>query len=221
MAILIPEIRLQALIEELLEKIRVDDRTAIDGGNESDSFLFRILDGNEIDGISLLTQAREILNKGDENRQKLETRLMFDRDRAQLPTIHITLPSEGKGKENAIGFGADGRNLITNSDGSISHQYSRSFGTTYELAITSNDPIQVVIIYNIIKSGFIAIADSLELSGMKIPDFSGGDVSINQDLVPNVYLRAMRITLDYNYDVPTFRKIPNIDKINFDQATTL
>jgi len=221
MTVLIPELRLKAIVDELLTKIKDDYEASVAANIVNESFLYRVFQGNEIDGYDLYVQAIDLLTRDDENYKKLETRLMYDRSRAGLPTIHITLPRETKGKENGLGFGRDSNTDLRNDDGSITLVNSRSFDTVYEMAITSSDSLQTIIIYNILKSGFIAIADSLELIGMKIPEYSGGDININTDLVPNVYMRSFAISIDYNYDVPTFIKKARIDQINFNKANTV
>jgi len=159
-----------------------------------------------------------LIRRRDNNHDKLETRIMFDRSRASLPTVFIALPSEGRGGSNSIGIGRDDHNTIKGADGRLYNQYSRSFKATYELGITGKDPIQTVVIFNILKAGLISIMDSIERSGLRIAELSGGDVRIDQELIPHGYIRSLYLKVDYEYDVPTFFSLPDIDTINFDNA---
>lgn len=210
----LPELILKQLVDELLDLITSDYNNA---PTEEDTFLYQVFEGNVLKDYDFYKQAQAIFLRTSDDPRKLETRMMFDATRAELPTIHVVLPSETIGKDNSIGMNRSGDNFVR-SDGSLQPLYGRSFDIVYQLAITSGNPFETVLIYQGLKAGLISITDSLELNGLKLPNLSGNDLNIDSNLMPNIYTRALAVEIDFDFKVPSMTKHKVLNKINFEKS---
>jgi hypothetical protein len=214
--LILPELIIKKLLDELLEEVKSDYNGKVD---KTETFLYRIFNGNTIGDFDFYDQVVKMLIVTDNKRNSLETRMLFDKSRGHAPTIHIVLPSESEGKTNAIGMGRDDRDILENSSGSLQFEYSRSFATKYNLAITASNPYEVLIVYNLLKAILIASADSLEAAGLHVPSYTGNDVNMDRSIMPNTYMRAMAINLDYEVTVPSFLTIQTGENLDFNTAS--
>ena len=91
---MIPILRIRKFVDLLIEFIETDYTSQTDKTN---SFLYRTLGDDTSDGYNFYTEAIELFTRTVKDKRKLETRLMFDPDRAQMPTIHVREPAKNKG----------------------------------------------------------------------------------------------------------------------------
>jgi len=145
----LPELILKQIIDELLSLITTDYNNA---SSEEDTFLYQVFNGNVLDGFDFYKQAREVFLRTSDNPRKLETRIMFDASRAKLPTIHVVLPSENLGKNNSLGVNRSDENFVR-SDDVLTPLYGRSFDIIYQLAVTSGNPMETILIYQGLRLG--------------------------------------------------------------------
>jgi hypothetical protein len=148
------------------------------------------------------TQAVEVfINRGVDHPKYLDTRLFFDRERAPIPTIHIMLSGETKGKD---GIGLDeGFNPEQVISGSQRPVFNRQFEVNANIVITSDNTFETVIIYTVMKSMLISIMNHIMLKGFINPNISGRDITLSQELAPNgIYARTINFTAGYEHSVP-------------------
>ena len=97
----IPILKVKKFVDLLIEFVKTDYESKTD---KTKSFLYRVLSDNTSDGWDFYQNGIEIFIRGEDDKRKLETRLMFDRSRAGLPTIHVREPAKNKGSYDGIGF---------------------------------------------------------------------------------------------------------------------
>jgi len=168
--IIIPEIKIAELIETCLKVIEVDFESHL---VENDSLLYKIFGSeNQRGKYNFYIQAKEIFLRKNNNPRKIEVRMLFDAQRATLPTIHITMPQESNG---ADGIGADEgyqENIVNTDKKTFTKTYTRMFDVQYNCIITSDNTYEVLCIYHLLKSLMISIFDHIELSGIRNPKLS-------------------------------------------------
>src|SRR5690554_4982848 len=102
---MIPDIKLHEILIACVDTIRADYE--LYKATPSDTILGQLINDTvqkDTGKYKWLDQATEIFINRDENHPKfLETRLFFDRERADIPTIHVMMSGENKGQDG-IGF---------------------------------------------------------------------------------------------------------------------
>lgn len=147
-----------------------------------------------------LKQAEKILiSKG------FAVNLGYNTEVSKMGCVHILLPSENS-QPTGIG-GNDGYQEDLEFDDSFSPIFSQSFSTTYNLLISSENSLEVLMIYNFLKASFLSLHEHLELYGFQNLKMGGNDIQMQQDLVPtNIYHRSLTISFDYEMIIPSFYK---------------
>src|SRR5690606_20716173 len=83
------------------------------------------------------------------------------------------------------------------------------YRATYDIVILSDNSNEVVMLYHIIKSLLVALSASLTLEGLENMTFGGQDLQPYADLAPkNLFMRAIRLTIEYNSSALGFDKHP-------------
>lgn len=195
--IFIPEILIHTSLKNLIKFIRDDYNANI--ADVQKSLLYRLLGTNKIQRYDLAEQAAAILITNTDNPRHLDVNMFFNAKRASIPTIHITLPSESE-KNNTINVSEGFREPIYNDDDTYTTTFNRRFAAKTNIIITSDNSNEVVVLFHLVKNLLISLNAHFNASGLELPKLSGGDIQINQDLVPiNFFTRA--IGLEYEYDV--------------------
>lgn len=199
-------VSIRNVVEDLLNWVR-DDITANELTPEL-SWLYLTFHELSLEGLNFYDVLLKLLTYGDENQRKLEIRMMFDRDRANLPTIHINYPTEeGRSGDNSINTGG--------SEESGVGLYSRSFTGQYELIITGGNSIEVVMLYEFVDALLIAGADTLAYHFDRF-EISGRQLMVNQDMIPYLtFYRAVGLTLQSKKYVRSITKINRAISIEF------
>jgi len=177
---------------------------------ETETMLYRFFKKDENDNdISLETfnhydQAVDLFINKD-----VEINLGYNLEVAAMGCIHILLPSESG---SPLGIGADENyqdgiltEFLEGETTQQNHQavFTNKFDATYQLMITSENTLEVLLIYNFIKACFISLNAHLELAGLRNPKFGGNDVSLQSDKVPtHIFHRSFSINFFYEVHVP-------------------
>jgi len=208
---MIPEIELQRVIDVALKIIRND--ITQNGGTPSDTILHYLLNqvGSFEGKYNFYDQAVDIFStKNKHNPRFLETRLFFDKERASIPTIHVMANGEN---DNNNGIGVDQGYMDQQTNGlgtAIRPVYNRHFNANFSIVITSDNSMETILIFYVLKAMLISAFDHIQLSGFVNPTISGRDINISQDLVPNgVFARSLDLKAGYELSVPanTFKSI--------------
>lgn len=147
-------------------------------------------------------QSVAIFTKDSENARNLEISIGYNTQRLSLPTVHILLPAESRGKFDSIGMseGAD-IHFETEQDSMITTKY-KTFSSTYHLMITSDNSSEVLTIYYWLRAMFMLFSDHLNLKGLLNLQFSGADIQLTQEYVPNtIFHRNLSLSFDFESKV--------------------
>jgi hypothetical protein len=209
----VPEIILKKIIDALLVAT-VSDFNA--QSNEQNSFLFRVFYGNVIGTYDYYTQAKALMLNAADSPRSIQTRIFFDRTRAHVPTIHITLPSENHyadGLSMDVNYVAP---LFNDTDQTFQEQYSRTFNTRYNIVLTSDNTFEVLIMYYLLKALFVANFVTLENNGLRNFKMSGQDLLINDANMPtNIFMRGLQLDVFYEFTVPEMNATEMLSNFDF------
>ncbi len=214
MANLFPEIKLKVFLDNALSYLQTD--YVANTATPTKSFLYRITNGNVVDRYDFYEQSKAIFIKTNDDPRKLKTRLFFDRERAAIPTIHITLPNESP-KSDGLGFDSGfNEPIFDDTAETFTTVYNRNFQTTYNIIVSSDNTFEVILIYNVLRALLIGLIDTLNNNGYQNIKISGNDLSINPDIVPpNIFMRNVAVSFEYDYAVPMFNVNEMLNDINF------
>lgn len=177
------------------------------------SWLYSTFYGNSHGNFDYYVQAVNMISRTDVDQNKLSTRLMFDTSRANLPTIHIHMPSETPGKFTAlngqIGFSG------LDDDNNAQMDLARSFGSTYDLIITGGNSEEVILIYELLQALFIAGHDTIQ-NYFAVFDYAGNELMVNPEIIPyNTFYRAFRVSVQDERVVRSIVATPTVEDIYF------
>lgn len=210
----VPEITLKKLLDYLIEKVIQNYNSKPD---EKDTFLYKLFNGNFIEGYDYFKQAKALLLKGINvpDPRKIETRIFFDRSRASSPTLHITLPSEQHAFD---GISYDkGYSDPSFTDTSFTEENTRGFQTKYQIIATSDNTFEVLIMYYLLKALIVSNIRIFELNGLRNIKQSGQDLLIRDEFMPqNIYMRGLTIDCFYEFSVPEMEEQEMLLNIDFE-----
>lgn len=224
---LIPILKVKKFVDLLLAFVKADYENAT---VKTNSFLYKVLGDNIDNGWDFYTQGVEIFTKrGTDNRQ-LETRVMFDRSRAGLPTIHVREPAKGKGVFDGIGFLGEG--IFVNEaevvngitlPSTISSTVRKSFKSNFELMITSGNSLECVVIQEVLESAMLASLDSLTIDFFELIDFASKELMMNNDSERSgLFIKTIELAIGYEKsNIPKLYTEENIKIIQFENPTLL
>ncbi len=241
MAITIPEIQMYNLIRGLLilarteyEKWNTTDGTEAVTDNTK-ILLYQMFNGLTLEKSNYYDQVISLITRKDSDPRALAVRYYFDAKRAKVPTIHITLPSEGNGPTDGIGVSPENAEIGSWVDeGSLGvgsdlrrESVGRSFSTQIQVIITSDNHQEVTLIYHMMKSLLISAFDSISLTGLQNPKVSGRELQINESVANTLFMRSIVIDSHYETRMPKcdieddiYTVLRNLDQDPYTDGTT-
>lgn len=201
---LMPEVVIYNALDTIVKVLRKDleDHPS---PTENDSLLYRIMgldeDSNplKLNIYNFFKQARKIISIKD----NLRIHYGYSLDTTTGVDICILLPSE----EATTTIGEDEGYLedtVEVAGETYSQQYyTQMFKSDYQLMITSNNSLEVLTVYNVLKSMLLMMVPHLELCGLRNPHFSGRDIVMQDDLSPvPLFHKVLNISFNYEHNVP-------------------
>lgn len=215
---LIPILKVKKFVDLLLAFIKADFENAIDKEN---SFLYRVLGDNVDNGWDFYKQGVEVFTKRGNDVRQLETRLLFDRSRAGLPTIHVREPAKNPGNFDGIGFLSD--EIYVNEDDSISSVARKTFRSNFELMITSGNSLECVMIQEVLESAMLASLDSLTISFFELINFSSKELMMNSDTERSgIFIKTIELSVSYEKTgIPKLYTEDNFTKLKIENPKLL
>jgi hypothetical protein len=208
-------LRVKKLVDALLEYVRTDYASKAD---HEESFLHRCFDDDDaVDGISYKALADEIfIQRTRLDSRNIETRIMFDPDRATLPTIHVREPAKNKGKTDAIGYIDE--QVFYNDDGGVSDISRRSFESQFELMITSGNRHEVLIIEEVLMGLLIGGQDSFtSQEPFYQMQLNVKELIMKEDLAPTqLFIKSIGLNLQYDKRFQDISNSATLNKILFE-----
>ena len=196
---IIPEVILRKIIESLLQYVKNDYLSATD---KTKTLLYHYFNNNIDEKREYFEQAVNLFTREHNNPRRIEVRTAFDAERARIPTVHITIPSENQ-TNNVLSNDESDSQTLFELQTTKSPAYRKSFQSTFQIVITSDNSSEVLLMYHLIRAGLISVLDTLSLSGLQNAQLSGQELRINSDLVPeNIFMRSIGISFFYEVEVP-------------------
>jgi len=209
---MMPILKIKNFVDLLIAFVRTDYNSHVD---KSDTFLYKLLEGESHEGWSFYDNAVSLFTRTDTDRRSLATRLLFDRTRADLPTIHVREPAKNNGGFDGIGM-LDG-GVSVNADGTVSDTSRKTFNSKFELMITSGNSLEVIVIQEVLESAIIAAMESLVVPFFEVVNLTSRELIMENDIERNM-LFVKSIDLDIKYEksgIPKLYTEQNIQSIIF------
>lgn len=185
-------------------KIVKDDY--INSSDEKDTILYQLFarDENELpiafNSFNFYEQAKATFLE-----KNIQINLGYNLEVAAMGSIHILLPSE-TGQPLAIGADQGYQGHVLNQvQDKWKAIYTQRFNASYNLLITSDNAFECLLIYNLLKSSFLALNAQLEFAGLRLPKIQGQELQFQSDLVPpTIFHRSLILNFEYELNVPDF-----------------
>jgi hypothetical protein len=199
-------VKIKILIDNLLSWVRSD--LVANRNDITKSWLYDTFNEVEIGDINFFEQLKQLIEKGDEDSRKIETRLMFDKSLSNLPAFHVHYPAEeGKSGDNTLNTGFQ---FLEEGD-----YFSKSYIGQYDIIVTAGNSIECVMLYEFMNALLIGAAETLATTFDKF-EFSGKQLMTNQDIIPYLtYYRAIGISLQNKKVVRSLSQQTVYSDINF------
>lgn len=209
-AIILPEVIIARFLEAAIATIRKDIEMCL-SGEEKNTILYQLLGENadgqpiKINNYNYFNQAVKIFS----NPANLNVFIGYNAQVTTALAVHIILPGE-QASECPLGEGQEW------DEAAGQFSYSQWLEAQYQIIITSDNSNEAMIAYNVIKSMMLMYAPNLDLMGLKIPRISGGDIVIQQDIIPvNVFHKAITLGFKYELCVPLRLRSQIVKQINY------
>lgn len=210
----LPEIRLKRICDALINYLITDLKDCIAQNKENTSHLYLLFhtDSNDINKSVNYNEAKSIFLRDEANPRYLKVYPVFDRRRAQLPTIHIVVPQDN---EDLNQIGDIEGDVYETEDISIM-SLQRGYAANFNFIVTSDNINEVVLINYILRALLIGAIPQLNIIGFVNPKFSVQDLNINLDTSPvNCYSKGISMTASYWETVPEIGKDKKANNVVF------
>lgn len=232
---IVPEVILYNLIKSFMNVTQLDYNTY--NNTEPDctllSNIFKQDDNSNIiklDKYNFLNQAKSMLLRDNTSSRKLQHYIGYNLERVSVPTIHILLPSDNKGRFDSIGKDETSpyieSSCIQEGDEETTPPLFQSkkisSSSSFHLMLTSDNSHEVLIMYYWLKAMFTIFHETPELLGLRNLVFSGQDITLQENLAPpNIFHRNLTLTFDYE-NIYKFRSMySQVNAMNFLVCTDL
>lgn len=191
-------IKIKNIVDGLLKWVVSDYLSQTD---KSKTWLYEATYNLSTPNFNVYDKLVELITRGANNARRIETRLMFDPSRAEFPTIHVHMPQEEPLGGNYIGMGI-GNNPPSGTTTQFGGIHEKVFQSTYDIICTSNNQMEVILIYELMKRLFVAGTDTLD-SQLVNYNFSGKELMYDTTLMPDIFFKAFTISVIDDIKVPT------------------
>lgn len=224
MATVIPEFILLHAVKAGLKFIEQNYNEQLANNTVSNSYLYRILQNEEIERYNYIEQAKAVLFKEEDDPRKLRVDLMYNMDFEKIPSIYVSLPGEQHGQNN-LAIEQDEQPyfdiLPDNTVKGYVNKFTRRKNATYSIYIMSDNSNEVTLLYHILDCLIISMTTHLALKGLYNITQGGQDIQIDSDKIPkHLFLKALSIGLQYSRSAPDLRQIPMFTDIMFEGRPT-
>lgn len=205
----------QLILDDVLRKFLDILRDEIEAKQRKNSILDTLFGQTSRFRRDYYKEAVDLFERSSQTHSRfIDVRLMFDRERAKIPTIHLTVPSDEEfspGINNHEGY----VDPIISEDGRTSTPvFTRMFRGRFNVVFTSDNERECVMMYEVFRAMLLSASTHLELSGLKNIKFGGQDLSINPDLIPaHIYMKMMTITCVYEVNALSLECQSKINQI--------
>jgi len=198
-----PEVELYKYIKGVVEVLRKD---AID--NPNNSFIDRHFKNYTAGRYDFAREIKSVIIRPETTDNFLDVRLFFDAKRANIPTIHVTLPFEkGGNKVDGVGTDEGYENRRESAEGSY-RNFTRTFATSYNIVVSTSNSLETIGLYRVLQAALVQYTESMAVHGFNNLKISGGELQLHPDVIPHgVFLRS--INLDFDYQLTVEKMLPD------------
>lgn len=186
--------------------------TGIVTTKDDETFLYRLLSDNDEGDYNFYTQSLEIFLRDDLIPRKIQTSMMFNKNTNGSPHVHVREASRSKGDFNSIG-GIQGE-LISFDNGSVGEQYRDTKKGSYEVLITSLNPLDTILMAEVIYTLMYGAYETFQ-NEFETFDFSLKELVFQNSTAAQLYVKAITITGQQENIIPSIITNTILDKINF------
>ena len=213
MANIIKVVRLKKIVDGLLHYIKSNYDSNLANLTENESFLYRLLYGNNDGDFDFYEQAKKLFLLEDTDPQKINTYLFFNNNVEQYPSIHVRELNRSP-DENRNGIGGTLGSVYENADGSWVDGMRNARSCQYEVMCTSGNALTTTLLAETIYSLFIAAQDTM------MGEFSNFTYNVKENTYTNnngeyLYGKSIIIGVSYENDIPSIRKDEVVSSIEF------
>ena len=209
---LIKVVKIKKIVDALIEYVRTDYNNSTD---KTTSFLYRLLGNNTEGDYNFYTQSKEIFLRDDKSPRNIQTSLMFNKNTHGSPHIHIREASRTKGSFNSIGGMLD--SYYENEDGTYSDGYRDSKKGLYEILITSSNPLDTVLIAEVVYTLLLGAYETLS-NEFTLFDLSLKEMIMQDNLNAPLYVKAVVLDTQQENIVPSIVSNELLNEIIFNMS---
>lgn len=211
--IVIPETTIHQSLEKGLNYIKLNYQANI--ATPQKSWLYKVLQTEQFQRYNFFENAKTVFLAKKDNPRKIECNLFFNLERAHIPTIHVTLPGLTP-INNAIGIGSGFRETDFDiENGEQFEVFNKRQRSTYNIILTSDNTMEVILMFNVVYALLIALTDHFNLSGIENIQLGGGDIQMDPSIVPtHVFMRAITFSCEFDFGAPALFSTNTINFIN-------
>jgi hypothetical protein len=154
-----------------LTGIVIDDMKIVT--DEETTILYQLLKEDVYKNDNYFTYAKELFSRSDEHPRQLQLNLAFNAERAALPSLSISNPSDNPDQSfQSLGVGEQyyfEKVSPKTSRDSLYPIYSRYFKAKSDILISSSNYPEVLILYSVYRGLLQMILPQLNLNGFENP----------------------------------------------------
>ena len=227
MSIKIPEIELVNILKNYLKGLKADyDERTI----KEESVIGQMFYGVKYDDdkYDLFTQAVELLitrspySIGNSER-KLTVHSYYNKDKTSAPTMHVACPSEEE-SENWFAGGLEQSGIVQPVGMEDFHyeQKVRRYKSSHAIIFTSDNHLEIQIMYFAVKYGLLSIFDTLILDLFQNPHITGHELQQQDTAGPeHFFSRSLIISASNEQRVSNFQLSANARSIMFPRSNDI
>lgn len=211
----IPELELVGIITRGMSALREDYEEKQD---KSKSLIAKLYEGVIFEKYNLYEEAIALFitnmknTQGTSNR-KISVKSYFDRNIRKVPAIHCAAPSEEE-VMMAIGSGFGETNYLEGED--IVENRRKSYQSRHVIFFTSDNHIEVQLMYFTIKFLLVSIFDEYSLTTFQNPKITGNELRVDTVKAPeHFFVRGLTIDSFTEMNVPNFFFSENFSNLIF------
>jgi len=196
---MLPEVQIKNILDHLINEI-------------DEKYLLKMFGETSLGQYNFYENSRSIFLKKAESSRHVETHIFFNHDRANLPTVHINLPSESMVGDNGIDWDHVTEEGVCEDGFFI--KTPRAYSSKFNVIFTSSNTFEVLIMYYVVKSLIQGNIGLLELNELRNVKISGSDIIFNDGFMPQgIFSRALTLDCTYTFTGLSVKKIEPIRKV--------
>lgn len=200
-----PEITVLNVIQNLLSFVRKNYKDCELANTPTESYLWKIFKGDQFERYDYYEQIVSILITQKNSQRHFTIDYSFNRDKNTPPSAFISL---GQETPSYNGLGLDeGYNKSSQHEDSVNQSvYTRAFNTQYDLYIYSDQYLEIIVLYQLIRSLLISFTPYIEVMGLRNFSTFGKDIDKYPDFLPkDFFYRALSLRFFYETEAPAFQ----------------